>query len=421
MKRRVAITGMGTVTALGEGAASLWEAALAGRSGIDYRIPGGASGEWNPIGGYIRQFAAEKYVPQRKAIKVMARDIQLAVAAAHLAVHDAAAASPEVAARDRFGVIVGSGVLNHEVDELAYSIRSSVDEAGRLDLKKFGDDGLSALFPLWLLKYLPNMPACHISIFFDLQGPNNTITAGASSGLQAVGEAYRIIQRGSADVMLAGGAESKLNPVGLSHYEILGVLAHADGDPKAAYKPFDGRSRGFVAGEGAAFLVLEELEHARARGARIYAEMAGFGCSSAEGHRTAMRIALDEAKARPDAVDHLQACGLGLPAEDALEAAAIESVFGASASSLEVTASKPVTGFTGFTSGTLDLVFSAMSLRHQTAPPTLNFSQPAREFRFRIVKDRPLRKRIDATLTNSFGFGGQCASAALRRCEEAVS
>ncbi len=188
-RRRVVITGLGAVTALGEGAGALWNAAIEGRSGIS--VVKTFDDKWQPLGACVENFEPEKFVTQRKSIKVMARDIQLAVAAASLAVDDAGARSLDIP-RDRFGVIVGSGVLNHELDELAMSLQASLDEKGAPNLKKFGENGMSSLFPLWLLKYLPNMPACHISILFDLQGMNNTLTTGDSAGLQAVGEARRI-------------------------------------------------------------------------------------------------------------------------------------------------------------------------------------------------------------------------------------
>ncbi len=407
MKRRVVITGLGALTALGEGAEALWQAAIEGRSGIDFLS---FSEDWKPIGAVVKDFNPEKFISQRKALKVMARDIQLAVAASSLALDDAGVKSLTVE-RDRFGVIVGSGILNNELDELAYSVQNSVGDDGKLDLKKFGEEGMSALFPLWLLKYLPNMSACHISILFNLQGPNNSITTGASAGLQAVGEAYRIIERGAADLMLAGGAESKVNPIGLSHYKVLGVLSEFKaGDPKKVYRPFDQTSEGFVAGEGSGFLVLEELEHARRRNAKIYAEITGFGSSSNVGQKIAMRAALDEAELLPNQLNALQASGLGLKEEDCLEAEAIEEVFNGSGSLLSVSASKPVMGFTGFSSGSLDLILSALALKNQTVPPTLNFSNPKREWHFNIVREKPLKTRLENTMTNAFGFGGQCVS-----------
>ena len=250
MRRRVVITGLGALTASGEGAEALWKAAVEKRSGIDFLSYGD---DWKSVGATIKDFEPERFVTQKKALKVMARDIQLAVAGAKLMLDDSNLNLSKTN-RERFGVVVGSGVLNHELDELAYSLQNAVAHDGRIDLKKFGTEGLSTLFPLWLLKYLPNMSACHISILFNLEGPNNTITTGASASLQAVGEAYRIVERGSADLMMAGGAESKVNPVGMTHYQILGVLSHVNGhNPKELYRPFDAEAGGSSWGKVRAF------------------------------------------------------------------------------------------------------------------------------------------------------------------------
>ncbi len=416
--KRVVITGLGAITAVGEGALSLWEAVKAGRSGIDVIEFGEGAGAWKTVGARIPDFEPEKYVTQRKSLKVMARDIQLAVAGASLAIGDSGIKRNSYDA-DRFGVILGSGVLNHELDELAYSVGNSLGDDKKLSLKKFGDAGLSSLFPLWLLKYLPNMPACHISILFDLRGMNNTVTTGASGGLQAVGEALRIIQRGDADLMLAGAAESKVNPVGLSEYKILGVSPDtAVGDPKKRYKPFHGGSSGFIAGEGAGFIILEELEHAKNRGAKIYGEVTGFGSSYREGHSVAMKAALRDAKILAADIHYLQASGIGIPKEDQQEIQAIREVFGSASKDLPVSASKAVTGFTGFSSGVLDLVISTMALGEQKVPPMLNFEGSGEADIFRASAKTATSQKIGHVMTNAFGFNGQTASMVTRAYEE---
>lgn len=390
MKKKVMITGLGALTAAGVGAEALWRAALEKKSSIG-RIFFGEDASWEPLGAAIRDFMPEQYVTKRKSIKIMARDIQLAVAAGSLAIQDADLMSATVE-RDRFGVIVGSGVLNHEPDELAACVKNSLNEKGALDLAKFGGEGLSSLFPLWLLKYLPNMSACHLSILFDLRGPNNSITAGGASGLQAVGEAARIIQRGDADLMIAGGAESKLNPVGYSYYETLGILSK-ENDPQKVRNAFEGD--GLIVGEGAGFLLLEEAEHAKKRGARIYAEIAGFGSSSSDGRSNAMTQALKEAALMPEHVDHLQACGLGIPVEDRAEEAAMKEVFNGAGADLTIGVSKPLIGFTGFAAGALDLILSAMALKNPSGP-----------------------KKFRTAMTNAFGFNGQSVSMILKTAEK---
>lgn len=415
------ITGLGSVTALGEGVAALWQGALEGRSGVEPIHFPGLNGVWRPIGAAVKDFSPEKYITQRKALKVMARDIQLAVAAARLAFDDAEMKSTAYL-RDRFGVIIGSGVLNHELEELSYSVQNSLGADGKLDIKRFGEEGLSALFPLWLLKYLPNMPACHVSILFDLQGPNNTLTTGPSAGLQAVGEAFRIIQRGAADLMLAGGGESKLNPVGLSQYRVQGVLADEGiADPKKACQPFSQNASGIVVGEGAAFLILEEFEHAKHRGAKIYAEIVGFGSSSPKGRAVAMRAALNEAELDASKIGLLQACGLGYAQEDKLEIEAMNDIFGAAGKNLTVSYSKPLVGFTGFSAGAIDLVLSALALKNQTVAAAVNFDKPQSGFDFKVTQGKPEGKHFNYAMTNTFGLNGQSASMILKRVGEKAS
>lgn len=414
------ITGLGAMTALGEGATSLFQAACAGRTGIGLLDYAGASESFRFPAGFIRDFSPEKYVTQRKALKVMARDIQLAVAGASLAMTDSGILETTFD-KQRFGLIVGSGVLNHELDELAYSVQNSLDDKGQLDLAKFGEAGLSALFPLWLLKYLPNMSACHISILFDLQGMNNTITTGASAGLQAVGEAFHIIQRGDADLMLAGGAESKVNPVGISQYKIMGALSENATDAQSAYRPLDAKAKGFVVGEGAGFLVLEELEHAQKRGATIYAEIAGFGSSFQGGRKQAMEAALKAAGIKTNDVRYLQASGLGIPEEDRKESQAIYDVFNGNGKNLYVSASKSLTGFTGFSAGSLDLILSTLALYNDTIPPVLNYTQSEKDWGFQVVKDKSLPQKMNAAMTNAFGFNGQAVSVVTKAMDKSTS
>ncbi len=368
--RRVVITGLGAMTSAGEGSQALWEAVTSKKSGIKPVFLDG--GEAVALAATIENFEPEKYVTQRKSLKVMARDIQLAVAAASLAMGEAGIKTGSFDP-DRFGVIVGSGVFNHEIEELSYSVANSLDSNQNLDLQKFGSEGLGSLFPLWLLKYLPNMPACHISILFDLRGMNNTITTGASGGLQAVGEAFRIIERGAADLMLAGAAESKVNPVGLSEYQLLGASSDS-----------------FAVGEGAGFVVLEELEHAQKRGAKIYAEVIGFGSSYQQGHFFSMNAALKDAKLSPEKISYIQASGIGIAREDQEENKAMKQVFGDAFSSIRVEKSKSVIGFTGFASGILDLIISTLALKNKKETASVS------------------------AMTNAFGFNGQTATVVTR-------
>lgn len=415
MKRRVVLSGLGAITAHGEGLEPLWSAFSEGRTALDW-LALGENPEWKTAAAVFSGFEPEKFVSQRKSLKVMARDIQLAVAAASLAMKDANLA-PGAYDPDGFGVVIGSGVLNHELDELAYSVRQSLGDDGKLDLKRFGQDGLGALFPLWLLKYLPNMPACHVSIAFDLRGMNNTLTTGGSAGLQAVGEAVRIVERGTCDRMLAGGAESKTNPVGLSAYRAMGFLAEKISDPRTTYRPFASDAKGLLVGEASAFVVVEEREAALKRGAKIYAEVAGFGAAGQKGIGEAMKRALADASISARDVSFVQACGLGLKAEDSLEREAINGVFNGSASATWVTGSKPVTGFSGYSSGALDVLLAAAQLdRREVAPYTNVVSGSG--LGLKIADKKISDKNLKAALVNSFGLGGQAVSMVLKSAGE---
>ena len=284
-QRRVAITGLGVVTPAGVGMDAFWQAALEGRSGVRN------IGLFDPsefpckIGGELANFSARTFVPKdyRKAVKVMARDIEIAVAAADLAFRDSGIVTkgidPEktTIASGRLGCNIGAGLICSDLDELGQAVMTSLTE-GKFDLKLWGASGMNNLTPLWLLKYLPNMLSCHVTIIHAAEGPSNTITCGDASGHLAVGEATRLIERGGADVVIAGGAESKLNPMGLLRQGLLKRMCTSGNDtPASACRPFDAGHCGTVIGEGGGLLILEDLQRAQQRGAKIYAEIVGFG------------------------------------------------------------------------------------------------------------------------------------------------
>ncbi|MCD6404681.1 MAG: beta-ketoacyl-[acyl-carrier-protein] synthase family protein, partial [Planctomycetes bacterium] len=337
MRRRLVITGIGIVSPLGLSAEDHFNALVSGTCAIapislfeagDF--PAGFAAE-------VKGFRANKFVKNRKSIKIMARDIRLAVAAAALAAKDAGI-SDGTGDPELFGVSIGAGLIPTELDELAAAVSVSLDGQGHFDLAKYGREGLANLFPLWLLKYLPNMLNSHISIENDAQGPNNCITSGNASGLLAIGEAARVIERGQADIMLAGGAESKIHPLSLVRLHMQGKLSTAGDLAEKGPQPFCKNRSGLVVGEAGAIVVIEEAGHAAARGARIYAEVTGFG-SSCGGHLAndldagalaatyAMQAALGDARLNAADVDAVFADASGLP-EDAAEATAIAGVLG---------------------------------------------------------------------------------------------
>src|SRR5438874_6346198 len=286
MNRRVVITGIGVVSPIGIGTKAFWENLLAGKVGVRRIGQFDPSGFPCQIAGEVPEYKIGDFVPKsyRKATKVMARDIELAVIAADDAMKDAGLKSkaysetPEIDG-NRFGCNIGAGLINAELDELTSAMHIA-REANKLDLKKWGRDGMSQLTPLWLLKYLPNMLACHVTIIHGLMGPSNTITCADASSHLAIGEAFRTIQRGKADLAICGGAESKLNPMGMMRQTLLGRLSETSNDaPEQAVRPFDERAAGSVIGEGGGLFILEEFERAKNRGAKVYAELVGFAAS----------------------------------------------------------------------------------------------------------------------------------------------
>src|SRR5947209_4233928 len=279
--RRAVLTGIGVVCAIGLNPAAYWESLRLRRGGVRPIRQFDPAGLPCRIAGEIEGFEAKNYIDkrERKSLKVMARSIQLAVAAAQLALDDGRV---DKAALDptRFGVEFGAGLIASELEELGYAARTAFPgQIGFIDLEKWGEQGIPQMTPLWMLKYLPNMLACHVSILHNAQGPSNTITESDAASLLALGEAYRIIARDQADFFLVGGGESKLNPLSMSRQCLFQPLSRRNAEPEKACRPFDRSRDGMVLGEGAGVLVIEELEHARRRGARIYAEVAGFGAA----------------------------------------------------------------------------------------------------------------------------------------------
>ncbi|MCK4298543.1 MAG: beta-ketoacyl-[acyl-carrier-protein] synthase family protein [Planctomycetes bacterium] len=412
--RRVVITGIGVASAAGLGREAYWQGLRQGRSGI--APPSSLDlGEFPArLVAEVKGFDPRKLVAQRKAVKVMCREIQLAAGSAQLALEDAALEGQ--LDPDRTGVSFGAGLIASNIDELGAAFTCALDEENQFDLQRFGREGMANLFPLWLLKYLPNMHACHISIFYDCRGPNNSVTAGDCSATLAIGEAARIITRGSADVFLAGGADGKITPLNLLRYELLGWLSHRQSETPS---PFDRRRDGFVVGEGAVCLVLEELAYARRRGARILGEIVGFGSAwepgeirqhSRGGGELAMLSALEDAGVGPENVDVVYAHGLGLPETDAAEARAIRKVFGSTNARPLVTALKPMTGHVSAAAGGLEVAACCLALTEGVVPATLHCREPDPECAVNLVTGGAAQAEVALAMVNTFSFGGQSAA-----------
>jgi 3-oxoacyl-[acyl-carrier-protein] synthase II len=403
-------------------------------------------------------FDVKSVVPKsyRKATKVMARDIELAVGAAAAAVADAKlvtkAVNPEATPTippARFGCHIGAGLIAADVDELTAALVTSrvpelvtvgeahdgpsgsgrpVSQASPIDLAHWGSAGMTNLTPLWLLKYLPNMLACHVTIIHDCQGPSNTLTCGEASAALSVGESMRVIERGAADACLSGGAEFKINPMGVLRQTFARRLAEANGDvdPTHVVRPFDPNASGTVLGEGGGLIVIEARETAKARGANIYAEIIGFAATQSfcpdtlgleieedgESVADAIQAALESAKLKPDQIDAIAPFGSGIPHIDQSEAAALKSVFGRRAASIPVITTIPNVGNCCAGASAIPIAAAAMALKTQTLPARLN-TRGASGLNADAAPSRAAQ--LKHVLVVSLGMGGQNAALVLRR------
>ncbi|MGH7193614.1 MAG: beta-ketoacyl-[acyl-carrier-protein] synthase family protein [Candidatus Saccharimonadales bacterium] len=402
--RRVVITGLGLICPLGNNKESLWESLSTGRSGVRpiESQPAGAlpiafAGEARQFTGGIEDFGpldGEHKKSVRKGLKVMCRESQMGVAAAQLALADAGL-GPGKSDPDRTGVVYGSDYMLTVPEEFTAGILECMRETCRFEFSRWAPVGIGKMNPLWLLKYLPNMPASHIAIYNDLRGPNNSITQREAAANLAMGEAFQVILRDHADVMVAGSTGTRIHPMKAVHAALSEELATNGHDPAKAARPFDLNRQGMVLGEGAGAVVLEELESARRRGATIYGEVVGAGSSAAADRNltarrdvaliNATRAALRQAGLEPSEVGHIQAHGLGTRKGDVEEARALREVFGRHLERVPVTAAKSYFGNLGAGSGTVELIAGALALTHDHLFPILNYETPDPECRVAAV------------------------------------
>ena len=442
-ERRVVITGCGVATPFGVGVESLWDGLTSGKSGIrkiEAYDPGGFD---SVLGAEVPELKTRDYIPKnyRKSVKVMARDIELAVACAYEAVKDAGLVTkciidrgesegPVTICPTRFGANIGAGLICADIQELAGSLQTSGNhDTLEFDFKQWGQEGMTTLTPLWLLKFLPNMLGCHVTIVHDAQAPSNTITCGEASSHLAIGEAYRTIARGAADVCMCGGAESKMIPMSVMRQQVMGRLVSGHDDtPDQACKPFGSDTDGMVAGEGGGLLILEELESAKARGARIYCEVAGFGAASkitswhepdpsGRALSLAIKNALADADLSPDQVNLLCTMGTGINRYDEGELAGIRTAFD-DRKNIPAIANKGAVGMGGAGCGSIDLAATTMAMHHNTIPPSKNASSAQTGGLLQFAESDPVDARIDVAVSHAYSLSGaQTAAVVLRRYE----
>jgi 3-oxoacyl-[acyl-carrier-protein] synthase II len=418
--RRVVVTGIGVVAPNGNNARVFWSNCAEGKTGIDRITSFDTTGYPATIAGEVRDFNVAPFVKNQRMLKLLNRHIQFAIGAAHEAVEDSGL---KIDALDttRFGVCMGSGVVPMDLRELAPLIAESLDCNGKFDAPAFGRNAPEALFPLWLLKQLPNMLSSHLAIQHKAEGPSNTITTACAAGTQAVGEAFRLIARGDADVMLAGGADSRIEPLMVVAYAALGALSPAQRPAGEVSRPFDRKRDGFVLGEGAAVLVLEELESAKKRGAPIYAEVLGYGAScdaygvtkpdpTGSGARRAIEAALKEANLNRNEIDYINAHGTSTKLNDHMETLAVKGALGPDAKRVPLSSIKSMIGHLIGAAGAVEAAAMALTIKSGVLPPTINLTDPDPECDLDYVPNAAREKPVRYALSNSFGFGGQNAS-----------
>ena len=413
-RARAVITGLGAVTALGSSVAALWEGLLAGRSGID-RIRSFDPSELPcQIGGEIPDFVPTDYI-ERKEARRIPRSTQIALASAIQAVEDAGLPE-QLPHPERAGVIFGTAMGG--VDNI-------IEGTELMHAKGYG-----RVNPFTLPSGIPNLAAFYIAQRFQYLGPNSTIVTACATGTQTVGEAAELIRRGVADVVICGGTEALMRDYSIAGFAAMRALPTSfNHHPQAASRPFDAKREGFVFSEGAAAVVVESLEHAQARKARIYAEVAGHASSAdgyhiaaphpeGEGPVRAMLWALDDAGIKPEAVSYINAHGSSTPLNDPIETAAIKTVFGETAYQIPVSSTKSSLGHAMGASGTIEALACILAIRDQIVPPTINYEYPDPECDLDYVPNQSRPHLVDVTLSNSFGLGGQNACLVIKRYQE---
>ncbi|MGQ0708377.1 MAG: beta-ketoacyl-ACP synthase II [Rhodoferax sp.] len=411
-RRRVVVTGLGCISPVGNTVNQAWDNLLAGRSGVRQITKFDASSFSCKIAAEVQDFDIEAYMPAKEA-RAMDTFIHYGIAAAVQAVQDAGLPVGEALGEEastRIGCAIGSGIGGLPLIESTHA--------------EFLNRGARRISPFFVPATIINMISGHVSMRFGFKGPNIAVVTACTTGLHCIGQAARMIEYGDADVMVAGGAEATVSPLGIGGFAAMRALSTRNDDPAAASRPWDKDRDGFVLGEGSGVLVLEEYEHARARGARIYAEVAGFGMSADAGHMTAPNMdgprraminALANAGINADQVDYVNAHGTSTPLGDVNESNAIKAALGAHAHKVVVNSTKSMTGHLLGGAGGLESLFTVLALHHQKSPPTINLASQDPECDLDYCANTARDMRIDIAVKNNFGFGGTNGTLVFKR------
>ncbi|HWR28825.1 MAG TPA: beta-ketoacyl-ACP synthase II [Negativicutes bacterium] len=413
MKKRVVITGLGAITPVGNTADAFWKALLAGQSGIGKITRFDASDYDAQIAGEVKDFDPTAFIDKKEARR-MDRFTQFAIAAARMALEDSGM-NLEMEDRSRIGAYVGSGIGGMDTLHDQY--------------KTLFEKGPNRVSPFFIPMMIANMAAGQVSIAFGLQGPCSCVVTACATGTNCIGDAMKVIQRGDADVMVAGGTEAAISPAGMAGFCAMKALSTRNDAPERASRPFDSERDGFVMGEGSGVVVLESLEHALARGARIYAELAGYGSNADAYHITApapegaqaarcMELAINDAGMTVTDIDYINAHGTSTPLNDKNETLGIKSLFGDHAKKLAVSSTKSMTGHLLGAAGGIECVATVLSIVNDMLPPTINYENVDPELDLDYVPNKARAKVVRAALSNSLGFGGHNATLLVKKFEK---
>lgn len=410
MKKRVVVTGLGAITPIGIGVEEYWQSLLAGKSGIGKVTRFDVSEYGTQIAGEVKGFEPGNFMDKKEARR-MDRFTQYAVAASKMALEHSGL-DLEKTNRDRVGTLIGSGIGGMETLHDQYKV--------------LFEKGPNRISPFFVPMMIANIASGQVSIMYGLQGPCMTVVTACATGTNAIGEAFKLIQRGDADVMVCGGTEATISEAALAGFSSMKALSNRNDEPEKASRPFERDRDGFVMGEGAGIVVLETLEHAQARGAKIYAEMIGYGSNADAYHITApapegsqaakcMEMALKDGGIAPHEVDYINAHGTSTPLNDKNETLAIKRLFGDHAKKLAISSTKSMTGHLLGAAGGIEFIACCMSVANDMVHPTINYENPDPELDLDYVPNKARKQVVNVALSNSFGFGGHNATVMVKK------